>query len=539
MRLELCAVLVSALASVGSSQADGDQTGRVGRLPGEQWLAYASAEQAGFSSEALESVRERWEATQSAGYMVVYRGAVLVAWGDLERRFKCHSVRKSFLSALIGTEVDSFGMDLGATLAELGITDDGVDGPGLTETESTATVHDLIRARSGVYRLAAYEPPQNPKPERGAYAPDEFWCYNNWDFNALLTIFELESGARIFEAFDERIAGPIGMQDYRPRDGYYHHEGQKSQHPAYPFRMSGRDMARFGLLYLNEGRWGEQQILSKDWVAASATPHSSEGVWGGGGYGYMWWVSGDERLAELGSYSARGVGGQLIQVLPGADLVLVNRTNTFAGQSVSERELVELAHGILDAARPGTEPSDEPELVPMEDTRQQRFTPAPLPDHVRRRLLRPYQLTGRFGGMTIRAEGDTLVAELNPQGIACDLIPIDESRFVLEGSEEGLLLELGPDAKGDRMTHESVLNRAGYEHFWRDDFAAAVEVFERNVELFPWSSNCWDSLGEGRLAAGDLDGALEAYRRSVELDPNHVPGFEAIARIEAQLVESK
>jgi hypothetical protein len=43
------------------------------------------------------------------------------------------------------------------------------------------------------------------------------------------------------------------MQDYRTRDGYYHYELDKSIHPAYPFRMSARDCARYGLLFLNRG----------------------------------------------------------------------------------------------------------------------------------------------------------------------------------------------------------------------------------------------------------------------------------------------
>ena len=74
-------------------------------------------------------------------------GAVVAAWGDVQTRYMCHSVRKSFLSALYGVHVSQGNMDLNKTLAELNID----DRPPLTDAEKRARVVDLLASRSGVW----------------------------------------------------------------------------------------------------------------------------------------------------------------------------------------------------------------------------------------------------------------------------------------------------------------------------------------------------------------------------------------------------
>lgn len=147
-------------------------------------------------------------------------------------------------------------------------------------------------------------------PPRGAHPPGTYWVYNNWDFNALGTIFERLVGRSIFLEFQERIADQIGMTSDKPEHGWYH--GQYySKHPAYQFRMSARVLARFGWLFLNGVSWNNTQVVPSVWVAESTRTHSaiSHGAFG---YGYLWWTgrakvvrtSSDER-----SYSARGYRG--------------------------------------------------------------------------------------------------------------------------------------------------------------------------------------------------------------------------------------
>ena len=86
-----------------------------------KWFQYASPEEAGFSAEKLEKAREYFNTIDAAAVMVIYRGVVLAAWGDIERRYWCHSVRKSFMNALYGIYVEKGLIDLSKTLKELNI----------------------------------------------------------------------------------------------------------------------------------------------------------------------------------------------------------------------------------------------------------------------------------------------------------------------------------------------------------------------------------------------------------------------------------
>ena len=496
-------------------------------FPGETWMQYASPEEAGFSHELLAEAREYWQSFPSAAYMIVYRGAVVAAWGDVDRRYMCHSVRKSFLSGLIGAHVDAGHIDLDLTLDELGI-DDIEDG--LTETEKSATIFDLIRARSGVFRLAAYEPPQNPKPQRHAYAPGEHFCYNNWDFNSLCTIFEQLTETKIFEEFERVFAQPLGMQDYRARDGYYHYELEKSEHPAYPFRMSARDMARYGLLYLNEGNWDGQRILSEEWVAASRFRHSELGETRG--YGYMWWIDGSAPQCEHGAYSARGVGNQMIQVLPGAEMVLVNRTDTFQGHRVRDQHLDELGRKVLAAKLWDAEP--HPELVPL--PREPGPRPFELSAATLERLVRVWPEGPRGGGCRISVVDGGLVLELlQPAGMSFDLLPRSETQLFVEGVASSIYLELDEsDAASDRLIDRESLEKQGLEELAAGRADQALASFEKARRYYPDSASVWAGLARTRAARQESGLAIECYRRSLELDADNPGARRELERLESE-----
>ena len=279
--------------------------------PGKTWQQYATPEEAGWSSQKLQAARDYFEGLDSAAVMIVYNGAVLAAWGDVDRRYMCHSIRKSFLSALYGIYHDAGVIDLNKTLAQLQIDDKTP----LTEQEKLARISDLLKARSGVSLPAAYQSSQQRRglPPRELYAPGTHWYYSNWDFNTLATIFNQETGSDLFQAFAKRIARPLQMEDFRLLDTYYHYERHYSIHPAYPFRMSAKDMARFGLLYLRRGNWQGTRILSEAWIRDSIHPYSSNDR---SGYGYMWWIETQGALKTQGIYSALGFGGHAIDILP-------------------------------------------------------------------------------------------------------------------------------------------------------------------------------------------------------------------------------
>ncbi len=338
------------------------------RVPGGTWMQFEDPAEAGFSLGGLAEAKRRFEASDYAACFVVRDGAVVAAWGDVEARYRCHSIRKSLLSGLMGIAVDQGKVSLSDTLAELDVN----DVPPLTALERTATLGDLIKARSGVYHRAAYETKgmKRDRPERGSHLPDTYWFYNNWDFNTLGAIYARETGVGIFEAFDQMFVDPLEMQDYLPLHGRLYYERDASAHPAYLFRMSARDLARFGLLYARRGRWDGQQVLPAQWIDRSTRSYSDTSKRGKtlerGGYGFMWWIPPEryQSLREAGMYSAHGSGGQTVDVLPDLDLVVVLRTNTYTSDKVPYSDGYGIVYAIVAACI--SAPSDEAVLVPLE-----------------------------------------------------------------------------------------------------------------------------------------------------------------------------
>lgn len=306
--------------------------------PGVNWQKAVEPDKLGWSSTKLAEARNFSKKIHSAAVMIVENGVVIDAWGDITRKFYCHSIRKSLLSALIGIHIEEGNIDLSKTIQELDIDDYE---PSLTPIEKQATVFDLIRARSGIYHPALGEGyfMEPMRPERHTHAPGTFWYYNNWDFNALGTIFEQETGTKIFEEFDTRIANPLQMEDFNINDCRYltskdYGQDPISKHRYYQFRMSTRDLARFGLLYLRNGQWRDQQIVPAEWVRESTSSHSQ--IWSDGGYGYLWWTGSKGGLianvnVREHSYLASGAGVNKVIVLPYRKLVIVHRVDTFKG----------------------------------------------------------------------------------------------------------------------------------------------------------------------------------------------------------------
>jgi CubicO group peptidase (beta-lactamase class C family) len=396
---QLLAVLVLGLLLTGCGQpavslrtrpepgSDGGASAVI--YPGESWQEAESPEQLGWSSEKLAKARAYSERIGSAAVMIVDGGIVVDSWGDIARNYHCHSMRKSLLSALYGIYAAEGRIDLSKTLQDLGID----DVTPLTEAEKQATVEDLLSARSGVYIPALGEAASMValRPERGSHAPGTFWYYNNWDFNALGTIFDQETGVEnIYQAFKTRIADPLGLQEFPIEDLRYHYE-PTSAHPYYGFYMSTRDMARFALLFLREGRWQDQQIVPAEWVRASTASLSETGR--DSGYGYMWWTGVQGGLfpnveVKAHSYYASGYGGQKAIVLPYRDLVVVHRVDTVgSGQFVEDPQIGILLWLILDAAGE-TEIGESPVLETAQGAR-----------------LATEDLQETIGGRTVRLDG--------------------------------------------------------------------------------------------------------------------------------------
>ena len=111
-------------------------------------------------------------------------------------------------------------------------------------------------------------------------------------------------------------------------------------------------LARFGWLYLNAGRWRDQQAVPAEWAAESTKVYSDAKP--GIGYGYMWWVSTKSVQFRTqvgpGAFSARGHGGQYIVVAPAHRIVVVHLYDRLKYRGLEVGEFGNLLRLIFDAA---------------------------------------------------------------------------------------------------------------------------------------------------------------------------------------------
>ncbi len=319
-------------------------------FPGTEWETIADPESVGYSKPGLEAVLDYAKTIPTTGLVVVAGGRVVLEYGDTVELSYLASVRKSVLAMLYGNYVADGTVRLDKTLAELGITDHG----GLSDQEREATIADLLSARSGIYHAASNAGDNlADAPPRGSQKHGEYYLYSNWDFNALGTIFEQETGRNIYDALESDLARPIGMQDFDRKAQRKSGNLTVSMHPAYHMWLSTRDMARVGYLMLRGGNWAGKQIVPRDWVRKITSPVTPleemnpepmrEGPFG---YGYLWWVyDGPAAVGPYeGAYSGRGAGGQYITVFPKLDLVVAHKTHF---QRTRQQTSWDQYHGLL------------------------------------------------------------------------------------------------------------------------------------------------------------------------------------------------
>jgi len=312
-------------------------------FPDAHWQPIERAESAGFSSKRLEAVSAWMSSLDTTAMMVVVGGRTLLTYGDVTHVSYLASGRKSVLSLLYGKYVENGAIRLDKKLSELQFSDVG----GLMPREQEATVEHLLTARSGVYHKPSNGGDDTANaPPRGSVAPGSRFIYNNWDFNAAGAVFEKLTGRDIYDALDTDLARPIGMEDFDRARQRKSGNADVSQYPAYHVWLSTRDMARVGLLALHEGVWRDRMVVPRDWVRRAtslATPHRETNAafadsppsvdrWG---YGYLFWVWDADNPADplKGAFTAWGVGGQYITVIPQLDMVVAHKTDTGFGRT--------------------------------------------------------------------------------------------------------------------------------------------------------------------------------------------------------------
>ena len=305
-------------------------------FPAAQWVKAEQPEKFGFSAGRLAALTPFLQTLDTTAMMVIADGAVVYEYGDTSAVSYLASCRKSVLAMLCGNYVASGQIKLASTLRELGIDDVG----GLLPSELDATFEDLLTSRSGVFHPASYKGDAGASaPQRGSQKPGRYFLYNNWDFNLAGAVFEQVTGKGIYQALQNDLAIPLGMEDFDLARQKKEGDATRSKYPGYPIHLSTRDMARLGYLMAQKGNWNGRQLVPKEWVekiTSLVTPVSginppfwrgyAEGsMWG---YGRLWWVWDDHGNDGpfSGAFTGWGVSGQFITVLPALHVVVAHKT---------------------------------------------------------------------------------------------------------------------------------------------------------------------------------------------------------------------
>ncbi len=354
----LCSAGGSATPASTSTASEAESTLT---FPKASWAATPAGTLSKSCKESLASVRTDLKLLPTTALLAVQGGRVLMSYGKVETVSYVASIRKSILAMLYGKYVADGSIDLDRTIGDIGI-----DEPdGLLPIEREAKLRDLITARSGVYHRASNAGDSTESaPPRGSVKPGTYFLYNNWDFNAAGGAFELLTKQSIYKAFANDLAKPLQFQDFKLKDQELSGDSSRSKYLAYHFWLSTRDMARIGHLMLAQGRWGERQVLSRDWVDKMLQPATRSAdmhpLWMASqkqSYGYMWWLMEEPETSVLaGAYSAQGAFGQYILVVPKRQMVIAHKVKVSDNQpprgEIPWRRFLELARKVAEAPCP-------------------------------------------------------------------------------------------------------------------------------------------------------------------------------------------
>ncbi len=270
----------------------------------------------------------RYRPHYTLGIVVVYRGRIVAeryapGWG-MHTQYRTWSTAKSIASALVGVLVGQGKLDPGAP-APIPEWRRALDPRG------AITIEHLLHMTSGL-ESAGNETPlgywggidiaadaASAPLER---APGTRWKYSNYDTILLLRAAREVLGDEAYAGFPRRaLLERIGMHHTFPETDPFGNFILSSQVYSTP-----RDLARFGLLYLNDGVWNGERLLPEGWVAYSVRPapaHDPGTRPGGWGYGAQWWLIGTDRRVPPDAYSTGGRRGQYASVVPSRQLVVV------------------------------------------------------------------------------------------------------------------------------------------------------------------------------------------------------------------------
>ena len=166
--------------------------------------------------------------------------------------------------------------------------------------------------------------------------PGSFWDYENYD--TLLAVYamkQLFDSEKEYQDFPYRaLLARIGMHNTLLSTDRFGDFILSSQ-----VYTNARDLARFGLLYLNGGTWNGERLLSEEWIGFVRSPAPASDV-RGHDYGAQWWLVPDDRDdVPRDAYATAGNRGQYVIVVPSQDLVIVRRGLDYGKQGFNRWDL--------------------------------------------------------------------------------------------------------------------------------------------------------------------------------------------------------
>ena len=230
-----------------------------------------------------------------------------------------YSVTKSFVSTLIGIAMDQGKIER----TDQRILDffPGRTIENLDPQKQAMTLEDVLTMRSGLDWQegdAAYSALYQSQDWVSymldlplAAPPGSKFNYCSGCSHVLSAILQQTTGRKTRDFAEQTLFKPLGI-----RAAAWETDPAGISFGGWGLKLTPRDMAKLGYLYLRDGRWDGQQIVSAEWVKNATREHTGTG--GSLGYGYQWWT-----YPSLKAYAALGHAGQTIFVIPESDLVIV------------------------------------------------------------------------------------------------------------------------------------------------------------------------------------------------------------------------
>jgi CubicO group peptidase (beta-lactamase class C family) len=296
--------------------------------PTAGWRSTAPEEQ-GMDSEKLAQMVERIQQDQlDLHSLLIVRNGYLVSefYAYPYSAGQTHwimSVTKSVMDALVGIAIQKgYIKDVHQPLFSL-LPDQGV--ANLDEKKKAITLEDFLTMTSG---LDCHENPAPGEPSMQASAnwvqfmldlpmaaqPGTKFSYCTGAVEVLSAILRKATGMSAREFANENLFAPIGIGPVP--EARWPSDPQKITIGGYGLALTPAEMAKLGLLFLNQGRWDGKTIMPADWVTASTASHANRG--NKKEYGYLWWIDPQGKW-----YAALGRAGQHIFVYPTQNLVVV------------------------------------------------------------------------------------------------------------------------------------------------------------------------------------------------------------------------